>query len=181
MEKTPIPPRSARCHERDTAWCRGGSGEGTRRAGHSGKEGFLEDGVPPWTTLDIWRTWSQFPELPFSNYVTALPVGACVPGGTGAGARGSRCASHTPSGLHNSSDTEIAVVLHWKKESQAVYLFVAYHRLSAGHPGITPETCWCPHPALRSERCNTHPHIRRPWRQHHPPQLHSILGAAEAP
>lgn len=111
---------------------------GTQQDGHSGKDGFLEDSIPPWTTLKIWWTWSQFLELPFSNYIAALPGGALEPGGTGAGVGRSRCVSHKPKGPHNSSDTEIKVVLHWKKENQTVHVSMACPGLSPGHPETAP-------------------------------------------
>lgn len=48
-QKTLISPRSARCHERDTAWPQ----EAGRRAlsRMDIQEGFPEESAPPWTTL----------------------------------------------------------------------------------------------------------------------------------
>lgn len=135
LRKTPISSGSSKCHKRDRAWCPGVLGVGIQHDAHSGKEGFPADSIPPWATLEMWGPWSQFPELPFSNYVTALPVGTLVPGGTGAGVRSSRCVSHKPRRRLNSSDTEIKVVLYWKKETQTVRVSVAHPRLSTGASG----------------------------------------------
>lgn len=84
---------------------------------------------------DIWGTWSRFPELPFSNSVTALTGGTSVPRGTCAGVRGSRCISHKPRGPRNSSGHRNQSCASLEK-GEAHCVSAAYPRLSTGHPGI---------------------------------------------
>lgn len=120
----------------------------------------------PRRPLDIWGTGSQFLELPFSNYSTTLAVGSFVSGGAGAEVKMSRCVSHKPNGLHDSSQTQQSELGSFgKKENRPASLFVAYPR----------------HQAFRLRKL--HPRIHQSWEEQHPsaPHLHPGWAAALGP
>lgn len=97
---------------------------------------------PPWSL----GTWSQFLELPFSNYLTALMVGTFVSGGTGAEVRKDRCVK--PSGLHNSSQTQKSKLCFVGKRRTSLFisLWLTPGCLSPVHPGIMLRQLLAPPP-----------------------------------